>query len=122
MINWIVNHLGETGLMLAAIPIILSLGAMAFAAYQYIILRRSEVNQKRFENYHQLIDWLVSGRIQGNIKLDNQMACVYELRNFKTYKDVSMRILEGLKANWSKIPVDPRLLNEIDLTLKALQE
>jgi hypothetical protein len=122
MINWIVNHLGETGLMLAAILIILSLGAMAFAAYQYIILRRSEVNQKRFENYHQLIDWLVSGRIQGNIKLDNQMACVYELRNFKTYKDVSMRILEGLKVNWSKIPVDPRLLNEIDLTLKALQE
>jgi len=122
MIKWVLSHLGEMGLMLAAIPIILSLGALAFAACQYIVLRRSEVIQKRFENYHQLIDWLVSGRIIGNIKLDNQMACVYELRNFKTYKNISIRILEGLKVNWSQIPADPRLLNEIDLTLMALKK
>jgi hypothetical protein len=127
MIEWIKAHPTELGLILAAIPIIISFIAGAYSAVQYVIIRKAEMFQKRFENYHELINWLVHGRGQGAIKLDNQIACVYELRNFKTYKEVSIRILEGLKASWSNPPVgtppaDKRLLNEIDITLEELRK
>ena len=127
MIEWIKTHPPELGLILAAIPIILSLLAGAYSAVQYVIIRKAEMNQKRFENYHELINWLVHGRGQGSIKLDNQIACLYELRKFKTYKEVSIRILEGLKNSWSNPPAktppaDKRLLEEIDITLKELRK
>ena len=121
MICWIKSHPTELGLILAAIPIIISLAAGAYSAVQYVIIRKAEMFQRRFENYHELINWLVHGRAQGGIKLDNQIACVYELRNFKTYKEVSIRILEGLKQNWS-LAADKRLLDEIDITLKELRK
>lgn len=124
MIEWIKTYPTELGLILAAIPIILSLIAGAYSAVQYVIIRKAEMYQKRFENYHELISWLVHGRVQGSIKLDNQIACVYELRNFKTYKEVSIRILEGLKDSWSNLtpPADKRLLKEIDITLEELRK
>jgi hypothetical protein len=122
MIEWIKSHPTELGLILAAIPIIISFIAGAYAAVQYIIVRKAEMFQRRFENYHELISWLVHGRGQGGIKLDNQIACVYELRSFKTYKEVSIRILEGLKKTWSNVPADKRLLDEIDITLEELRK
>jgi len=127
MIEWITTHPTELGLILAAVPIILSLIAGAYSAIQYVIIRKAEMYQKRFENYHELINWLVHGRVQGSIKLDNQIACVYELRNFKTYKEVSIRILEGLKDSWSNPPAntppaDKRLLKEIEITLEELRK
>jgi hypothetical protein len=97
MIDWIKAHPTELGLILAAIPIIISFIVGAYSAVQYVIIRKAEMFQRRFENYHELINWLVHGRGQGIVKSDNQIACVYELRNFETYKEVSIRILEGLK-------------------------
>ena len=38
-------------------------------------------------------------------------------RNFENYKEVSIRILEGLKETWGKQSVDPRLIKEIDIIL-----
>jgi len=120
-VEWIKCHLGETALILAGIPIIISLGVLAFSARKYVINRKNEIDQKRFENYHQLLDWLVVGRNVGHIMLDSQIGCVYELRNFENYKEVSIRILEGLKETWGKESVDPRLIKEIDITLKVLR-
>lgn len=122
MIEWIKVHPTEMGLILAGIPIIISLAVGAFSAVQYVIIRKAEMKQKRFENYHQLIHELVHGRLPDEApRLDSQIACIYELRNFKTYKEVSIRILEGLKESWSKVPAYPRLEKEINLTLSALR-
>lgn|GEM_PF-5837487 len=111
----------ETGVVLAAIPIIVTLIVVSYSAVQYVIIRKTEMYQRRFENYYQLIDWLVVDREQGVIELDNKIACVYELRNYKSYKDVSIRILEGLREEWVKIPEDKRLIDELDLSINALR-
>ena len=123
MIDWIKAHPMEMGLILAGIPIIISVVAGAFSSVQYVIIRRAEMRQKNFENYHQLIHELVHGRAQdGSTRLDSQIACIFELRNFKNYREVSIRILEGLKESWCKGPVYPRLGKDIDLTLAVLRE
>lgn len=122
--EWIKKYPAESALILAFITIILSLGVLAWSAFRYVSFRRAEMSQERFENYHKLIDWLVYGREEGVLKLDSQIACVYELRNFRTYKGVSIRILEGLKNSWSNgdgATKNERILKEIDITLKHLK-
>ncbi|MFA6253565.1 MAG: hypothetical protein WC687_04870 [Patescibacteria group bacterium] len=86
-----------------------------------IIKFREHIKDKRFKTYHELIDWLVNEQIQPDrkIKLDRQIAIVYELRNFPNYFDVSKRILKGLHEQWKD--EDKRILNEIQLTLSYME-
>ena len=100
MIEWIKYNLTEITVVATVIPIIISMLVLAFSALKYVRNRKQELKQKQFENYHMILDWLVAGK-DGHILLDSQIACIYELRNYKQYKDVSLRILEGLKKTWS---------------------
>jgi len=77
---------------------------------------REQIRDKRFETYHKLIDWLVGGEI----KLEHQIAVVYELRNFPSYLDVSKRILKGLQEQWKN--KDKRILSEIELTVSYMEK
>lgn len=81
--------------------------------------------QQDFINYHKIISELVSGR-NNEVFLDSQIACVYELSHFVAYKENSKRILRHLKNTWSTSPSNKlknqSLLDEIDLTLKDLDE
>jgi hypothetical protein len=92
----------------------------------YTKARRNQVKQQRFENYHKLVNWLVEGREdQKVIRLDSQIAVAYELRNYREYKEVSIRILKGLRESWAKrsdISDMGRLIEEIDYTLGDLQK
>jgi hypothetical protein len=92
----------------------------------YTKARRNQVKQQRFENYHKLVNWLVEGREdQKVIRLDSQIAVAYELRNYREYKEVSIRILKGLRERWCKksdMPDIDRLIEEIDYTLGDLQK
>ena len=92
----------------------------------YTKARRDQLRQQRFENYHKLVSWLVEGREdQKGIRLDSQIAVAYELRNYRDYKEVSIRILKGLRESWAKrsdIPDISRLIEEIDYTLGDLQK
>ena len=68
----------------------------------YTKARRNQLRQQRFENYHKLVSWLVEGREdQKVIRLDSQIAVAYELRNYREYKEVSIRILKGLRESSS---------------------
>ncbi|MGA9363067.1 MAG: hypothetical protein WBW16_01745 [Bacteroidota bacterium] len=120
MIEWIESHFGEATLLVTVIPIVISMVVLAFSAFKYVRNQSAELKQKRFENYHMILDWLVAGR-DGHILLDSQIACVYELRKYKQYEDVSIRILEGLKVSWSSEPNATRLITEIDNTLNYLK-
>jgi hypothetical protein len=121
MIEWIARHLGEVTLFVTAVPVVISMVVLAVSASKYVRNRSRELEQQRFENYHMILDWLVAGR-GGHILLDSQIACVYELRKYKEYKDVSIRILEGSKVSWSNNPGITRLITEIDLTLNYLRD
>jgi hypothetical protein len=79
--------------------------------------KRKEERNKRFENYHKLIDALVGGQQGIQVMRDRQIAIIFELRNFKDYYPVTMRILSGLKTTWGS---DPGISNEISLTEKYI--
>lgn len=82
---------------------------------------REYLKDKRFITYHKLIDDLVNEQAQPGkiIKLDRQIAIIYELRNYSSYYSVSKRILTGLKENeWKNN--DKRILDEIKFTLEFI--
>ena len=92
-----------------------------FAAGLWAVLKfREYLKDKRFKTYHQLIDELVNEQRYPDrvIKLDRQIAIVYELRNYPGYFSVSRRILVGLRKDWGE--TDNRIIEEIDLTLEFI--
>jgi hypothetical protein len=104
-----------------ALGFIATLVAALIPLYQFIRTKKAEERRNNFENYHKLIKELVD---TGAPKLDRQIAIVFELRNFKNYFPVSIRILNGLKAEWGKDEQQDkylRLLQEIDLTLSYMK-
>lgn len=82
--------------------------------YKFLQDKRKEERNKRFENYHKLIDELVGGQPDKQVMLDRQIAIIFELRHFKEYFPVTLRILTGLKTTWANSY--QRLHDEIALT------
>jgi len=119
MLQWLDNHSGSIGLFVAALPI-------AWAAVQFIFAKRRESKRVRFETYHSLIKQLVDpGGSEAGMFLDRHVAVVYELKEFKHYYPVTLRILTGLKGSWVESSLNSsdglqRLLHEIDLTLEHI--
>jgi hypothetical protein len=102
----------------SAVTILSLIGGGVWAMINYNEQRRD----KRFKTYHKLIDWLVNEQAQPDrvIKLDRQIAVVYELRNFPKYFDVSKRILIGLSNSWKN--GDKRILTEIELSVAYMNK
>ena len=120
MWRWLETYSGAVGVFIAAIPI-------AWAVVQFIFAKRREAKRVRFETYHSLIKQLVQPEEgQSLMYLDRQVAVVYELRDFKHYYPVTLRILAGLKQSWSGSALNSnggsqRLLKEIDLAFSYIQ-
>lgn len=118
ILHFFANHLIEIiGLVIAYFGLIVPI-------YQYLNSKHDDEKEKRFKNFHQLIKDLVQPEaILGVPYLDRQIAIVYELKNLKEYYPVISRILIGLKTQWHNPPTalgNPRLIGEIDLTLKYI--
>lgn len=97
----------------------LALGSALFAGLWTVYKFRDYSKDKRFEVYHRLIKELVDeqGNPDKHIKLDRQIAVVYELRNFPKYFEVTKRILIGLKNQWKDNGDVKRIIEEIDISL-----
>jgi hypothetical protein len=97
--------------------------AFVWSVWQFFDVRRRESRNKDFKTYHRLIKELVEPPAPGAaLFLDRQIAVVFELRHFKRYREVSVRILKGLKKSWEPNgPSADRLITEIDLTISHLE-
>lgn len=119
--NWVTSNAAALGVVLAATPIV-------YTMIQFILARRAEAKRVRFETYHSLIKQLVERENPDHpMRLDRQIAVVFELRNFKHYYEVTLRILRGLKADWSSSEYGPvekraRLIAEIDLAIAHISK
>jgi hypothetical protein len=103
-----------------ALGIVVALLAIGVPFYQFVATKKAESRKNNFKAYHKLIGELVDATTP---KVDRQVAVVFELRNFKEYFPVSIRILEGLKEDWSTNPSQhARIFTEIDLTLSYMKE
>ena len=89
---------------------------------RYLDLKNKELQHERFKIYHELIRNLVEPDASGQrMSIDRQIAVVYELRNFKEYFEVTLRMLEGLRETWND-PRFERLRNEIDHAIQYISE
>jgi|SRR5882724_2599020 len=110
MLIWLSEN---AALLAASLPI-------AWAAVQFVFIRRQESRKATFETYHRLIKELVEReRPDAPMRVDRQVAIVFELRHFKRYRPVTLRILRGLRKEWER-EGDPRVKEELDLTIAEL--
>lgn len=110
------NYGGQFSALGAAIAFIIGI-------YKYISERKESHFWKEFEVYHKLVQELVEPNgPEGSMYVDRQTAIIFELRNFKRYYPFSLRMLKGLQAKWVAVPNQfPRLLEELELTIKFLE-
>jgi hypothetical protein len=116
--KWLNDNAGVIGVLFVVLP-------LAWSAWEYLRLKRREIQQHRFQTYHKLIQQLVEREDPNHpLKLDRQIAVVFELRNFKEYFPVTLRILKGLREDWEEHSAgDPhnRLVHEIDLSIAFIE-
>lgn len=93
---------------------VLSLMALAWAAVNYVIIRRQEQQRTRYRNLFDLMDEL--GRPGHSVA--SKMAAAYELRKYPEYKDVIVRLLEKVEVEGSSAQM---LKEEMILTAQALK-
>jgi hypothetical protein len=90
---------------------------------QFFVNKNTEAKSRQFEIYHRLIKELVEPGEKGATYTDRQCAVVFELRHFRRYRELTARILEGLKQDWKDNPqFHPRLQREINLTLSHVNK
>lgn len=117
--NWIGQNAAALGVLLAAGPVI-------WGIVQFILVRRAEEKKIRFQTYHSLIKQLVQreGAEQPKM-LDRQIAVIFELRSFKHYFPVTLRILRGLRLSWKDYGPEEkrrRLMEELDLAIEYIEK
>src|SRR5690242_20380693 len=109
----------------SALGVVLVLVPLAWATFTYLSVRRQELRERRFEAYHKLIQNLVERENPDlPMRLDRQIAIVFELRNFKEYFPVTLRIMKGLKETWAEYgPLEKRkrLHTELDLAIEYIE-
>jgi hypothetical protein len=119
MLGWVKDNLPVLTVTIPALWI----------AIQFILNRRSEAKRQQFETYHLLIQRLVEREQAGQpLKLDRQIAVIFELRSLTHYHPVTLRIFKGLKVSWKDYgPQDEpektaRLHEELDLAIADIQK
>lgn len=120
MLSWLTHNADAIGVVIGICAFLVSFASLAWSAWRFVAVRREEQAQKRFENYHRLIGELVGGvRSNQHMKLDSQIAVIFELRNFLEYGEVTTRILTALNEEW-RDSGKPRLQDEMQRTIAAL--
>lgn len=110
----ILDFIGEN---LISITFLVTLIGGLFKFWQYVDLRRRELKQQDFENYHKIIERLTTPVWSSdNVPyLNIQQAAVFELRNYPEYKEVTKNIFQ----RWIKN--DSALTEEMKSTLNYLK-
>ena len=111
--QWLTDHQ-------PSIAIVLAVAALLWQFIQFVITHNSDAKTRHFEAYHRLIKELVKPE-DGNTYVDRQCAAVYELARFRQYRELSKRILSGLREEWGQ-NLHPRLAKELDIALNELKK
>ncbi|WP_330565848.1 hypothetical protein [Pseudomonas yamanorum] len=99
MWEWIVLNNGVLALIVAVIVAVSAL-------VQYFAIKLAEERARKFADFHQLLQDLNEGKPKpdgsvGGQYIDRQVAIIFELRSFKKYHPVILRILKRSIPTWS---------------------
>ena len=123
--KWLNDNGGALGVIVGVLVVVATLLPILWAAVQYIKIKRADERRLQFTTYHSLVKQLVERENPDQpMRLDRQIAVIFELRTFKRYFPVTLRILKGLKEDWSDYgPADKRkrLMEELDLAIVDLE-
>jgi len=120
MIAEIITFLNTNAAGLAiAVPLVISIVAGAFKFWQFVNIKNKESKQIEYENYHNLIEKLVTDRNEkdGTPFIDVQIASVFELKNFPRYSKATVLILNRMKKRLLDKEIQKDLVGQIDKTL-----
>ena len=124
MWEWTIKHTNDIVILVTIFAFIVPVAVLAFSSYRYVIIRREELNNERYEKYHKLLRNISMGSDdQGPMKLVSQRACIFELRHFPEYKKLTVRLLESLLSEWKEKPeISAKLSLEIQDTISELNQ
>ena len=120
MIRWIKGQIQNIKSASAFLGVVIPLCVIAFSAFQYVQTNDISAKQRKFENYHLIIERFGGGNT-GSIFVT--VANIYELRNYPEYREVSINILEDMQKNWatSKEPLVAREIKDTKKFLEAIE-
>ncbi|MCK3851533.1 hypothetical protein [Pseudomonas sp. W2Jun17] len=105
-----------------SLALFLSLMTAGSAIYHYLSIKKSEERDRRFANYHKLVEDLNST----GSNVDKQLVIIFELRNFPEYYPATIRLLNRSLEKWQLMKsmatsINPHsLIDEAKLTLSFI--
>lgn len=118
MITLIVDNKEFFGILVSILTVLIPLAT-------FLVSKNKEQKLKNFENFHQ---FLIRGlaNLDNKTGLDQQVAIIYELRQYPRYKPVVIRLLRAQLKRWkSELEVKPhfqQLIEEAELTINYLKK
>lgn len=106
--------------------LIMSLFGLVVPVWQFLYNKSKELRQINLINFHEKMISKISNL--GDIKagLDEQVAVIFELRNFPKYYPVILRILSSNKDRWQNMlrnePQFKILIDEADETINYIKK
>ena len=105
--------------------IIISLLGIIGPLTSFLVTKSKEQQQLNFEKFHKDLMYGLSNR-KAEIGLDQQVAILYELRNYPAYYPVIKRLLQFQIKRWKgELKTNPhfsQLINEANETLNFMSE
>jgi hypothetical protein len=103
------------------VAIVISVGSLVWQGAQFLLTRTTDARNREFEAYHRLIKELVQPSEGPCTYVDRQCAAVFELRRFGHYRELTLRLLLGLRDDWQRANnLHSRLAKELELTISKL--
>jgi hypothetical protein len=118
MLNFIIQNKEVIG-------IIISFFAIVVPLFIFLINKKKQKKQINFNRFHKDLIKGLSNQ-DGRVGLDQQVAIIFELRNFPEYYPASRRILVEFNNNWKKRqesePKLKRLIAEAEKTMNYMNK
>jgi hypothetical protein len=116
LVAWLSSNTATLSIMGAAV-------AFIWSTTQQMVQRKAEAREREFQAFHKLVKELVSPDSSDKVMwLDRQAAVAFELRHFPLYYEFTERMLVSLRKKWANDPIEARVIEEIDHTLKHIQQ
>jgi hypothetical protein len=114
--GWLSSNTATLSILGAAV-------AFIWSTTLQVAQRKVEAGERQFQAFHKLVKELVSpDPADGALWIDRQAAVLFELRHFPRYYEFTERMLVRLRSKWVETPHGPALAEEIDGTLKHIQQ
>ena len=125
MIEAIVNNKEFLAIIVSFLTIIVPFFAVLFPFLQYLSSKSEEQKQKNQETFHEkIMKKITNQNPEKKIGLEEQVAVIFDLRNYPQYYSVTKRMLRTCVVRWKqereKNPHFDSLILEATETLKYL--